>query len=224
MYMTLLAAFQTLLHRYSGQKPIVIGTDIANRNRGETERLIGFFVNQLVLRTDLSGNPTFLELLGRVREVALGAYAHQDMPFESLVQMLQPERNLSRSPLFTTKFILQNALMQSLELPGLQLSPVAIERVTTPFDFVLSMMELPQGLTGTVTYSTDLFNDATIERMLEHFRRLLNEVATNPEQRLSDFKLLDESESSGLTVADFPDAGLSQQEFESLVMEITQRG
>ena len=126
--MTLLAAFQTLLYRYSGQEEIVVGTDIAGRNRAEMEPLIGFFVNQLVLRTDLRGGPSFVELLQRVREVALGAYAHQELPFEKLVEELQPERDLSRSPLFQVKLVLQNApAAESLGLPGVQLSRVGGE-------------------------------------------------------------------------------------------------
>ena len=122
--MTLLAALKVLLHRYTGQDDIVVGTPIANRTQAETEGLIGFFVNTLVLRTNLSDDPTFRELLGRVREVALGAYAHQDLPFEKLVEVLHPERNLSHSPLFQVLFVLQNTPLSAFELPGLTVSPV----------------------------------------------------------------------------------------------------
>jgi non-ribosomal peptide synthetase component F len=125
--MTLLAAFQTLLYRYTQQEDIVVGSPIANRNRSEIEGLIGFFVNTLVLRTDVSGNPTFQELLGRVREVTLGAYAHQDLPFEKLVEELHPQRALSRHPLFQVVFGFENAPMEALELPGLTLSPLTID-------------------------------------------------------------------------------------------------
>ena len=129
--MTLLAAFKILLHRYTDQDDIVIGTPIANRNRLEIEGLIGFFVNTLVMRTDLSGNPTFRELVRRVREVCLGAYAHQDLPFERLVEELHLERSLARNPLFEVMFVLQNASGQKIGLPGLTLSPVEVDSGTT---------------------------------------------------------------------------------------------
>ncbi|RMF30995.1 MAG: non-ribosomal peptide synthetase, partial [Chloroflexi bacterium] len=145
LFMTLLAAFQTLLYRYTGQEDICVGTPIANRNRPEIEGLIGFFVNTLVLRTDLSGNPRFTELLKRVREVALGAYAHQDLPFEMLVEALQPQRDMSHSPLFQVMFVLQNVPLEALELPDLTLRPVDVDRGTATFDLTLSMAEGPEG-------------------------------------------------------------------------------
>ena len=134
LFMTLLAAFKVLLYRYTGQEDIVVGSPIANRNQTDIEDLIGFFVNTLVLRTDLSSDPTFQQLLNRVREVALDAYAHQDLPFEKLVEELQPERNLSHNPLFQVLFILQNAPMPSIELPDLTISPVKIDSKTAKFD------------------------------------------------------------------------------------------
>ena len=146
--MTLLAAFQTLLHRYTGQDDIAVGSPIANRNRHEIESLIGFFVNTLVMRSDLSGNPPFRELLARVREVALGAYAHQDLPFEKLVEELQPERTLSHSPLFQVMFVLQNAPSRDLEVLGLSLDFMPIESRTAKFDLLLSMSENACGLKG----------------------------------------------------------------------------
>ena len=158
LYMTLLAAWQTLLHRYTGQNEIVVGTDIANRNRSEIESLIGFFTNQLVLRADFSGNPTFKELLRRVREVTLGAYAHQDLPFEKLVEVLQLERMLDRNPLFQVMFVFQNTPMQDLELPGLSMRTLEIDEGTTAFDLTLTMEETDEGIRGSMRYSTDLFN------------------------------------------------------------------
>jgi amino acid adenylation domain-containing protein len=217
LFMTLLAAFQTLLFRHSGQEEIVVGTDIANRRRKEVEGLIGFFVNQLVLRTSLAGDPTFRELLGRVREVALGAYAHQDLPFDKLVQALEPERDLSRSPLFQAKLVLQNAPHENLELTDLSMSFIEIESGTTPFDFLLAMRDGREGLIGQLNYSTDLFDDATIVRFLERFRDLLAQVADAPDARLSSLRVLSEEEAGGLAPSDFPEAELSRQDFENLL-------
>lgn len=211
LFMTLLAAFQTLLYRYTQQEDIAVGSPIANRNRSEIEGLIGFFVNSLVLRTDLSGNPTFRELLSRVREVALGAYAHQDLPFEKLVEELHPERNLNQNPLFQVVFALQNAPMEVLELPGLTLSPLQfVDTGTTRFDLEFHLWEPTQnngvgvdsseGISGFVVYSTDLFDAATITRMLGHFQMLLEGIVANPEQRLADLPLLNEAERYQLLV------------------------
>jgi len=200
LFMTLLAAFQTLLYRYTGQEDIPIGSPIANRNRSEIEGLIGFFVNSLVLRTDLSGNPPFRELLSRVREVALGAYAHQDLPFEKLVEELQPERNLNRNPLFQVVFALQNAPVEALELTGLTLSPLSFDPETARFDLEFQLVECLGSLRVVVTYSTDLFDTATITRMLENFQVLLEDIVAHPDQRLANLSLLTETEQHQLLV------------------------
>jgi len=223
LFMTLLAAFKTLLHRYTGQDDIVVGSPIANRNRAEIEGLIGFFVNNLVLRTDLSGNPTFRELLGQVREVTLEAYAHQDLPFEKLVEELQPERNLSYAPLFQVVFSLQNAPRPALELPDLTLTPLEVESGTAKFDLNLFMIDTEQGLVGSLEYSTDLFDTATTIRMLGHFQTLLEGIAADPDRRLSDLPLLTEAEQHQLlaewndTQADYPVDGCIHELFERQV-------
>jgi amino acid adenylation domain-containing protein len=190
LFMTLLATFQTLLSRYTGQEEIVVGTPIANRNRAETEPLIGFFVNTLVMRTDISGDPSFEQLLGRVREVALGAYAHQDLPFEKLVEELQPERDLSRSPLFQVMFILQNAPQGELAAQGLRFGSIEVQGGTAKFDLTLAAGESEGRLRCEVEYRTGLFDASTIKRMLGHFETLLEGVAARPEQRVSELPLL----------------------------------
>ena len=200
LFMTLLAAFQTLLHRYTGQTDICVGSAIANRNRAEIEGLIGFFVNSLVMRADLSGNPSFQALLGRVREVALAAFAHQDLPFEKLVEELQPERNLSQNPLFQIMFALQNAPVPAVAFADLTLTPLAVERGSAKFDLFLSMTETDQGLAGYLEYDTDLFDARTILRVLEHFRILLAGIAAEPDLPLSDLPLMHEGERRRLLV------------------------
>jgi amino acid adenylation domain-containing protein len=223
LYMTLLAAFQTLLYRYTGQEDIVVGSPIANRNRQEIEGLIGFFVNTLALRTDLSGNPTFKQLLARVREVALGAYAHQDLPFEKLVEELRPERNLSRSPLFQVMFVLQNAPSVTPGFEGLSVTPVQLGRDTAKFDLTLSMREEAEGLRGALEYSTDLFDGVTIERMIRHFQTLLESIVANPDQCISDLPILSESERHQLlaewndTKRDYPKDHCIHELFEAQV-------
>ncbi|MEM8777888.1 MAG: amino acid adenylation domain-containing protein, partial [Cyanobacteria bacterium P01_G01_bin.49] len=199
LFMTLLAGFETLLWRYTAQEDIVVGSPIANRNRAELEGLIGFFVNILVLRTNLAGNPSFEELLKRVREVALGAYAHQDLPFELLVERLQPERDLSHSPLFQVMFVLQNAPM-SAEWPGLTLTTLESDSETAQFDLILYMRETDSGLVGKFEYNTDLFEQSTIQRMVGHWQTLLSGVVANPKQRLSDLPLLTEADKQQLLV------------------------
>lgn len=194
LFMLLLAAFKVLLHRYTGQDDIVIGAPIANRNRVEIEGLIGFFVNTLVLRTDLSGDPDFLELLARVRKVTLEAYAHQDMPFELLVEDLQPERDLSRNPLFQVMFQLENTPKEELPLPGLTLSAVDIEGVASQFDLSVDVVESESGMSITAEYSTDLFEAATIRRFLDRWRVLLEGIAAEPARRLSKLPLMDQLE------------------------------
>ena len=194
LFMTLLAAFQSLLHRYTNQTDILVGTAIANRNRAEIESLIGFFVNTLVLRTDFGGRPTFRELLRRVRDLTLEAYAHQDLPFERVVEELQPARDLSRNPIFQVAFALQNAPMQELELPGLRVRTQEFESLTTRFDLECHVWDVAGGLQGFLFYSTDLFEEATIERLLAHYRKFLEEVVANPDQRVSEIQFLTEDE------------------------------
>lgn len=190
LFMTLLAGFSSLLSRYSGQQDIVLGTPIANRNRAEIEGLIGFFANTLPLRTDLSGNPTFGEIISRTKETALGAYAHQDMPFEKLVEELRPERSLSHNPLVQVFFVLQNAPLEKLQLKGLQIESIEIDTKTAKGDMFFWLVETPEGLRGRVEYNTDLFNAATIERMLGHYQVLLEAAVANPAMRLAELPLL----------------------------------
>ena len=186
LFMTLLAAFQTLLLRHTGQKDILVGIDVAGRTQAETEKLIGLFVNHLVLRTDLSGDPSFRELLRRVREVALGAYAHQDVPFEKLVEALKPKRSLSHTPLFQVLFTFLNAPLQLTQPPGLTLVPLKINSQMAKYDLTLFMDESEQGLVGTLEYNADLFDAPTITRMARHFERLLESIATRPDAQLSE--------------------------------------
>ncbi|MEG4197827.1 amino acid adenylation domain-containing protein [Microcoleus sp. Pol12A5] len=194
VFMTLLAAFNTLLYRYTGQEDILVGSPIASRNSSETESLIGFFVNTLVLRSDLTGNPTFRELLNRVREVALGAYAHQDVPFEKLVEELQPNRDLSHSPLFQVMFAFQNASEFALELPDLSLNCQQIHSGTANFDLTLELEATGTGIRGWFEYRLDLFESATIARMAGHFQNLLEGIVANSSARLSDLPMLAEAE------------------------------
>jgi alpha-ketoglutarate-dependent taurine dioxygenase len=193
-FMLLVAVFKVLLYRYSEQTDIAIGTPIAGRNRQEIENLIGFFVNTLVLRTDLSGNPSFTELLKRVRETTLGAYDHQDLPFEKLVEALRPERNLSHTPLFQVLFVLQNAPMPALELPDLTLTPLEIDNGTSKFNLALLMKETEQGLVATWNYNADLFDPTTITRISGHFETLLGSIVTQPDARINSLKMLTEAE------------------------------
>jgi amino acid adenylation domain-containing protein len=198
--MVLLAAFKVLLHRYSGQEDIVVGCPIANRNRAEIEGLIGFFVNSLVMRTDVSGDPSFLELVARVREVALGGYAHQDLPFEKLVEELEPERDLSRNPLFQVMFAFQNAPMPPLDLGALRLSLMWVDPLAARFDLEAHVWEEPEGLELFFVYSTDLFEASTIKRIARHYRTLLEGIVANPEKRLSELPILSEAEKYQLLV------------------------
>ncbi|MCA1615512.1 MAG: amino acid adenylation domain-containing protein [Acidobacteria bacterium] len=194
LFMTLLATFQTLLHRYTNEEDIVVGSPIANRNRAEFDRLIGFFVNALALRADLSGNPTFRELLAQVRRMALEAYARQDLPFEKLVEELRPERNMTHTPLFQVWFVLQNAPLPPLELPGLTLELLQVDDGTSKFDLVLSLFETKQGLSATWIYNTDLFDEATVARMSRHYETLLARAAADPGARLARLQHLTAAE------------------------------
>lgn len=204
LFMTLLAAFQTLLYRYTGQTDIAIGSPIANRPHRELEGLIGFFVNSLVLRTDLANDPSFRELLDRVRDVTLAAYAHQDLPFEKLVEELQPVRSLDQNPLFQVVFALQNTPMEQLVLPGLVLSPVELETKTSRFDLELYLWksgdnfrklwgkgwQKSDGLRGVIVYNTDLFDSSTITSLKHHFQTLLEGIVAYPDASISTFPLL----------------------------------
>ncbi|NCR69790.1 MAG: amino acid adenylation domain-containing protein [Microcystis aeruginosa LG13-12] len=185
LFMTLLAAFDALLYRYTGSGDILVGTPIANRNRSEIEGLIGFFVNTLVMRTDLSDNPSFSQLLTRVREVTMDAYAHQDLPFEMLVEALQPERDLSHTPLFQVAFVLQNTPKSEIAMTGLTVTDLPPENTTAKFDLTLAMVNMDDGLKGVWEYNTDLFDSSTIERLSWHFINLLEGIVANPQERIS---------------------------------------
>ena len=199
LFMTLLAAFAVLLSRYSSQDDIPIGIPVANRHHHQTESLIGFFVNTLVLRTQIEDNPRFQDLLEQVRQVALDAYSHQDIPFDKVVEALQPERSPSHSPLFQVMFALEPAPTYG-EFPGLTLTPIEREHQTAKFDLTLSMVEKPSGLAGYWEYNRDLFDRETIVRMAGHFQILLSGIVANPETRVEDLPLLSPSERHQLLV------------------------
>jgi len=187
LFMTLLAAFDALLAYRTRQDDIVVGTDIANRNHLGTEKIIGFFINQLVLRTDLSGNPPFLELLRRVREVTLGAYAHQDLPFERLVEDLRPDRHLGRAPLFRAKLVLQNTPSAALELPGVTITLMPLDSGSAQFDLLLNLSRDEHGaLAGWMEYSADLFEAGTIMRFLDQLQLVLETVVREPSMILAE--------------------------------------
>jgi len=198
LYMTLLSAFAVLLGRYSGQHDLAVGTPIANRTRRETEGLIGFFVNTLVMRSDLSGDPRFVDLLKRTRAMAVQAYAHQDVPFEQLVEELNPQRSLSHSPLFQVMFMLQNMPLEAIELPGLAVHALGADQQqsegTARFDLTLGLQESAAGLVGGLEYNTDLFERGTIQRMLNHYTRLLEAIVAAPQAHLSRLEMLGDAE------------------------------
>ncbi|MCC5608950.1 amino acid adenylation domain-containing protein [Nostoc sp. CHAB 5834] len=194
LFMTLLAAFNTLLFRYTNQEDICVGTTIANRHSRDLESLIGYFLNTVVIRTDLTGNPSFRELLQRVRDLAWEAYTHQDLPFDQLVAKLQPKRDLSYTPLFQVMFVLENAPKQKMQLPGLILSYLEMPMATANFDLSLSMRETEQGLLAKFEYNTDLFDADTITRMAGNFQTLLWAIANNPQQPILELPLLTETE------------------------------
>ncbi len=193
-YMLLISVFKMLLSRYSGQEDIVVGTPIANRRYSETEQLIGFFVNTLAIRTDLSGNPKFTDLVRQVRATLLAAYAHQDIPFEKLVEELNPERDLSHSPIFQVAFMLQNLPTEKFEISGLTMAPLEVRTETAKYDLVFYMGERNGRFSGTLEYNTDLFFPSTISLMLNHFRHLLELVIENPNSNIAAIPLLEGSE------------------------------
>jgi amino acid adenylation domain-containing protein len=194
LFMTLLASFQTLLYRYTKQEDIVVGTDVANRDRPELEEIMGFFVNLLVLRSDLSGNPTFRELLERVREVTLAAYDRQDFPFAKLVEALRPDRTASITPLFQVLFVLQNVPLPAFELSGLTVKVIELNAGIARFDLALFMEETEEGIVGTWKYRTDLFNTEAIDRISNNLQTLLSSIIQNPDTRIDALEILSESE------------------------------
>ncbi|MFQ4145484.1 amino acid adenylation domain-containing protein [Chlorogloeopsis sp. ULAP02] len=220
LFMTLLAAFQTLLYRYTGQEDILVGSPIINRNRAEFKHLIGCFVNTLVLRTNLEGNPTFIELLGRVRKMAIDAYTYQDLPFEKLVEALQPNRDLSYNPLFQVMFVLQNPASNSIW------KTEELDTGTAKFDLLLSMIDSEEGLIGTLEYSTDLFNANTMSRMVGHFQTLLESIVSHSNKRISELPILTAAERQTLLVkwnntqVDYPQEACIHHLFEAQVEKI----
>jgi hypothetical protein len=220
LFMILLTAFKAVLARSTAQDDIIIGTDVANRNRPETDDLLGFFVNMLTLRTDWSGDPSFREALGRVREITLDAYQHQDFPFGALIKELQKGRDLSRAPLFQVVFALQNTPLDELRLPALSVQPLVIDSGTVQFDLIVSMIEDGEGLRGVLAYNTSLFDAETIFRLLEHFKIMLKAFVDDPEQRLSNVRLLSDEQTGGYLLEDFPEADLSRKDFENLIAGI----
>ncbi len=198
--MVLLAGLNVLLHRYTGQEDIVVGMPIANRMQEELEGLIGFFANTLALRTDLSGDPTFSELLTRVRDVALEAYSHQDLPFEKLVAELQPERSLSYTPIFQVAFAFQNTPRSGLKLPGLAVSRYRVESGTSKFDLTFTLHDEPGAMTGHLEYATDLFDPQTAAHMVGHLGALLGAATADPNRPISRLPMLSEEERRLVTV------------------------
>jgi acyl carrier protein len=186
LFMALLAGFQVSLRYLAGQDDVAVGTDVANRTRTETENMMGFFINQLVLRTHLTRESTFRETLAKVREVTLEAYAHQDLPFEKLVDDLGFERTLSQSPLFQVKLVLQNTPLPLAELPGISVAPLAFPMTRAKFDLLLNLWDTPQGLSGAMSYSTDLFDRASVSEILGVYHRILEWVVEDPDVRLQD--------------------------------------
>ena len=201
LFMILLAAYKLVLQRYSGQEDIVVGTPIANRTQPEIERLIGYFANTLVLRTGLTGDPSVREGLQRVRETALDAYAHQDVPFEKLLEELQPARDPGRQPLFQVVFTLQNLPPSNYALGNLTISPVDVDTGTAKFDLTLIAQENSSGLELTLEYNTDLFSESTANRLLHHFHNALHSMVENPEQPISEVQLLGGKEKEQLISA-----------------------
>ncbi|MDP3718281.1 MAG: amino acid adenylation domain-containing protein [Acidobacteriota bacterium] len=194
LFMTLLAGYSVFLHRYSGATDVVIGSPVANRVRPELESLIGFFVNTLPLRIDLSGDPSVRELLARVRQTAVAAYAHQDVPFDQLVEALRPERHLGHAPIFQVMFVLQNAPAPDLTQTALAISPIPARAVAAKFDFTMSVEPTADGLAGLIEYDTDLFDDSTIDRMTGHFRNVLASMVDQPDKRVQQLRMLGDDE------------------------------
>ena len=228
LYMVLAAAFKTLLHRYTGQDEVVIGTTIAGRRQQEVEPLIGFFINNLVLRTDLSGDPSFRDLIDRVREVALAAYANQDAPFERVIEELRPDRDPSRTPLFDVLLVLHKTPV-ARRLSGLQIEQLPVTTATAKFDLTLELTETSDGLSGFFEYDSDLFEPATIDRLVRHFLTLVEGVAAAPDRRLSELPLLTDAERRQLqvewnaTAVEYPARALLHELFEAQARRTPER-
>ncbi|HYC90498.1 MAG TPA: amino acid adenylation domain-containing protein [Thermoanaerobaculia bacterium] len=220
LFMVLLAAYDVLLHRHSGQRDIAVGTPVANRDSAASERAIGFFANTLVLRADLTGDPTFRELVARVREVCLGAYAHQELPFEKLVAELNPDRALSRNPLFQTMFVYQNEAAAPVRAGGATFTAGTPGNGTTKFDLMFSAVPSPDGLHCAFDFSTELFHSATIERMLGHLGTLLEAAAADPDCRISALPLLTPAERRQLEAWNHTELAYSESDDEPLVHEL----
>ncbi len=225
LFMTMMGAFQTLMHRYSGQDILQVGSPIANRTQSETEAIIGFFVNTLIFQADFSDNPDFRNFLKQVRERTLGIYAHQHLPFEQLVEVLQPERDMSHAPLFQVAFILQNAPMDKMEIPGLTAEPFHHENKTAKYDLTVYSMEYEDGIGLSFEYNTDLFEEQTIRRMQQHFENLLRAVITEPRQKISAVNFLSPEEQQTMlwdwndTASDYPNRHTVHQLFETWAKE-----
>jgi amino acid adenylation domain-containing protein len=223
LFMTLLAGFQVLLSRYTNQDDLCIGTPIANRNRAELENIIGLFANTLILRTKFSADSSFQDVLAQVRETSLGAYAHQDVPFEKLVEELRPDRNLSQNPLFQVLFSLQNAPRQAFELSGLSLKLMDLGQTTSKFDISVFLSETPEGVRGRFEFNTDLFDQATIERMIRHYEILLANAVANPSVPVAQISMLMPEEEHQLlhgwnaTRAEYPRNACLHELFEAQV-------
>ena len=228
LFMTLLAGFKVLLHRYTGQEDITVGTDVANRNHSDIENIIGFFVNQLVLRTRVDSTLSFRELLRRVREITVEAYANQDVPFDHLVEALQPERNLSRTPLYQVMFALQKKA-DEFKMPGLTLAPFEIHSGTAKFELVLTMTEREEDIVGALEFNTDLFARATIKRIAAHYQALLEAMVANPDAPLHSLPLLSDNERQQMLVswnetsADYPRDKSYHELFEEQVARTPER-
>ena len=194
LFMSLLAGLQVLLARYSGQMDIAVGTPIAGRNRAEIEGLIGFFVNTLVMRVDLGGDPTVSQMLARVREKALGGYANQEVPFEKLVEEMQPERSLSHTPLFQVMMTYQSRPKWDVEMEGLKASVEEVEATTAKYDLLVSLIDRGREITGAVEYNRDLFEAESVRRLMEHFQIMIEGMMEDANQRLSQLPMLSEAE------------------------------
>ena len=224
LFMTLLAGFETLLYRYSGCADFLIGTDVANRGQKEVEGLIGFFLNHVVLRADLSGDPTFSELVGRVRKNALDAFAHEELSFDKVVEEINPERRSENSPLFQVLFVLQNAEGAALKLPAIEAEHVKVEQETCKYDLVIFLRETNDRIVGSLLYQTDLFDSTRMERMAKHYETMLRAIVESPNRPISAYPMLLEEETGGVSARQFSKAGMSQKDFETLLQRMGNTG